>query len=87
MFFISYSGSLFENEKKGKSGIKAIILYPMNALAADQETRVAKLIWNNSDLVSKKLKYSRWHEIYRFFLYLLSYRADYTHKKMPDHSS
>jgi DEAD/DEAH box helicase domain-containing protein len=37
-------------KKKGKSGIKAIILYPMNALAADQETRVAKLIWNNSDL-------------------------------------
>jgi DEAD/DEAH box helicase domain-containing protein len=32
--------------RKGQKGIKAIILYPMNALAADQERRFAKIIWN-----------------------------------------
>lgn len=31
--------------KDGQKGIKAIILYPMNALAADQEKRFARLIW------------------------------------------
>jgi DEAD/DEAH box helicase domain-containing protein len=30
-----------------QKGIKAIILYPMNALAADQERRFAKTIWND----------------------------------------
>ena len=31
--------------KNGQKGIKAIILYPMNALAADQEKRFARVIW------------------------------------------
>lgn len=32
------------------SGIKAVILYPMNALAADQERRLAELLTSNSEL-------------------------------------
>ena len=35
---------------EGQKGIKAIILYPMNALAADQEKRFAKVIWRTSEL-------------------------------------
>lgn len=31
-------------------GIKAIILYPMNALASDQATRLAKMLWNDPRL-------------------------------------
>lgn len=31
-------------------GIKAIILYPMNALASDQASRLAKMIWNDARL-------------------------------------
>lgn len=34
----------------GKPGIKAIILYPMNALASDQARRIAKEIWNEPRL-------------------------------------
>ena len=33
----------------GQAGIKAIILYPMNALAADQARRMAELIWGPDD--------------------------------------
>ena len=36
--------------KEGQKGIKAIILYPMNALAADQEKRFAKVIWRTPEL-------------------------------------
>ena len=35
---------------QGQQGIKAIVLYPMNALAADQEKRFARLIWQTSEL-------------------------------------
>lgn len=35
---------------KGQKGIKAIILYPMNALASDQEKRFAKVIWKADTL-------------------------------------
>src|SRR5712691_6702011 len=35
---------------QGHKGIKAIILYPMNALAADQEKRFAQVIWNAAAL-------------------------------------
>ena len=35
---------------RGESGIKAIIVYPMNALATDQAGRIAKLIYGNSKL-------------------------------------
>ncbi len=31
-------------------GVKAIILYPMNALATDQARRIAGLLWNNAEL-------------------------------------
>jgi DEAD/DEAH box helicase domain-containing protein len=37
----------------GKPGIKAIILYPMNALAADQARRLARVIWDHPDLRSR----------------------------------
>ena len=36
--------------REGQKGIKAIILYPMNALAADQEKRFAKVIHKASEL-------------------------------------
>lgn len=34
----------------GEPGIKALIIYPMNALASDQAKRLAKLIYNNPKL-------------------------------------
>ncbi len=37
-------------EQAGKPGIKAIIIYPMNALAMDQATRIARAIHRNSAL-------------------------------------
>ncbi|NJD36340.1 MAG: DEAD/DEAH box helicase [Betaproteobacteria bacterium] len=36
--------------ERGEAGIKAIILYPMNALATDQALRLAELIVNTADL-------------------------------------
>lgn len=36
--------------KKGQKGIKAIVLYPMNALASDQEKRFAKTVIENPQL-------------------------------------
>lgn len=36
-----------------KRGIKAILVYPMNALATDQATRLAKFIHNNDNLRNK----------------------------------
>jgi len=35
---------------RGEPGIKALIIYPMNALATDQAHRIAKLIHENPDL-------------------------------------
>ena len=35
---------------RGEPGIKAILIYPMNALATDQAKRLAQLIWHNSNL-------------------------------------
>lgn len=35
---------------RGEPGIKAVLIYPMNALATDQAKRLAKLINDNSDL-------------------------------------
>ncbi len=37
----------------GQPGIKAILIYPMNALATDQSKRVAEIIHNNSSLQGK----------------------------------
>ena len=37
-------------QHRGEAGIKAILIYPMNALATDQAERLAKIIWNNSKL-------------------------------------
>ena len=34
----------------GQKGIKAIVLYPMNALASDQEKRFGETIWKDKDL-------------------------------------
>lgn len=39
---------------RGENGIKALIIYPMNALAADQAKRMAELI--NSSLELKEAK-------------------------------
>lgn len=39
-----------EARARGERGVKALILYPMNALANDQAGRLAKLIWDNSEL-------------------------------------
>src|SRR5262245_47831164 len=35
---------------RGEPGLKAIIIYPMNALAHDQAGRLARIIWNNPKL-------------------------------------
>lgn len=37
-------------KQQGQKGIKAIVLYPMNALATDQEKRFARVIWNTEEL-------------------------------------
>lgn len=37
-------------KKRGQNGIKAIILYPMNALASDQEKRFAETVLKDPDL-------------------------------------
>ncbi|PYP82904.1 MAG: helicase [Blastocatellia bacterium AA13] len=36
--------------RQKQKGIKAIILYPMNALAADQERRFARVVWETEEL-------------------------------------
>jgi DEAD/DEAH box helicase domain-containing protein len=36
--------------RQGQKGVKAIVLYPMNALAADQEKRFARVIWRTEEL-------------------------------------
>ncbi len=35
---------------RGEKGIKALIIYPMNALATDQAKRIAELIWSSPEL-------------------------------------
>ncbi len=35
---------------RGEQGIKALIIYPMNALASDQAKRIAELIWTSPEL-------------------------------------
>lgn len=42
-----------EHAAGNKHGIKAIILYPMNALASDQAERIARELWNNPRLKNK----------------------------------
>ena len=37
-------------QHRGERGIKALIIYPMNALASDQAKRIAELIYNSSEL-------------------------------------
>jgi len=37
-------------QHQGERGIKAILIYPMNALATDQAKRIAKTVWNNEKL-------------------------------------
>ena len=40
-------------QHRGEKGIKALIIYPMNALATDQAKRIADLIWNSPELRGK----------------------------------
>jgi len=47
---LSRLGSLPAHAADGQQGIKAIILYPMNALAADQEKRFAEVVGKNAEL-------------------------------------
>ena len=42
--------------RRGQKGIKAIILYPMNALAADQERRFAKVVWKTPTLRQARIR-------------------------------
>jgi DEAD/DEAH box helicase domain-containing protein len=37
-------------QNRNNRGIKAILIYPMNALASDQASRLAKMIWENPKL-------------------------------------
>ena len=37
-------------QHRGEKGIKALIIYPMNALATDQAKRIAELIWSSPEL-------------------------------------
>ena len=37
-------------QHRGEQGIKALIIYPMNALASDQAKRIAELIYNSAEL-------------------------------------
>lgn len=37
-------------QHQGEQGIKAILVYPMNALATDQAKRIARVIWNSEKL-------------------------------------
>ena len=37
-------------QHRGEQGIKAVLIYPMNALATDQAERLAGIIWNNPKL-------------------------------------
>ena len=37
-------------QHRGEPGIKALIIYPMNALASDQAKRIAELIWTSQEL-------------------------------------
>lgn len=40
----------YHHKKKGEKGIKALIIYPMNALASDQAKRFAEEIWKSPEL-------------------------------------
>ena len=37
-------------QHRGEQGIKALIIYPMNALATDQAKRISELIWSSPEL-------------------------------------
>ena len=41
------------NQYERKTGVKVIIMYPMNALASDQAKRLAETIWNDPRLKGK----------------------------------
>ncbi|MFO7762057.1 MAG: DEAD/DEAH box helicase [Desulfobia sp.] len=40
-------------QQSGRPGIKAVLIYPMNALAFDQASRIARIIWNTPGLKGK----------------------------------
>ncbi|GAB4587645.1 DEAD/DEAH box helicase [Nocardia sp. IFM 10818] len=49
-FLIPILDHVIRAKKAGVTGMKALIIYPMNALANDQEQRLAKLITTNPEL-------------------------------------
>ena len=51
-FFLPILDHCLRARKEQKKGVKAVILYPMNALAFDQARRLAELIWNHPELTT-----------------------------------
>ncbi|MCP4754368.1 MAG: DEAD/DEAH box helicase [Proteobacteria bacterium] len=47
-------------KQAGREGIKAIILYPMNALASDQEKRAARTVWEDPQLKSSGIRIGKY---------------------------
>jgi DEAD/DEAH box helicase domain-containing protein len=43
----------YREQQQGRKGIKAILLYPMNALATDQARRLAQILWDDERLRGK----------------------------------
>jgi len=37
-------------QHRGEPGVKAILIYPMNALATDQDGRIARMVFDNPNL-------------------------------------
>ena len=52
-FFIPIIDHCLREKKKGVSGVKAIVLYPMNALATDQANRITEFLFKHPQVTPK----------------------------------
>lgn len=52
-FFIPIVDHCLREKKKGVSGVKAIVLYPMNALATDQASRITEFLFEHPQVTPK----------------------------------
>ncbi len=52
-FLLPILAHCLQMQKEAQRGVKAILIYPMNALATDQATRIAKMIHGNDKLRGK----------------------------------
>jgi len=52
-------------KKAGQKGIKAIVLYPMNALASDQERRFAEAVWKDPLLKAAGIRVGNYTAVHR----------------------